>query len=196
MTSPDRRFVGHLKTIEWTRAKIERLFVQGLLVRRDAECVYEGLYLDAISSFELSIEELFFQILTGQFLPKGVVARVTFHSNQVVRDVLLGERKYLDWLPYERTEKRAIAFLRAGEPFTRLGRVEKSTIEDSLIIRNAIAHKSYYSNKRFQQLIDSYLLLPKERTPAGFLRSKIDPTTTRYQFYIAEMARIMQLLCR
>lgn len=140
MTTPDRKFIGHLKTLELTRAKIEQLFNRGLLVRRDVERVYEGLYLDAIASLELSLEELFIQILTGRGPSRSVVARVTFRSGQVARDVMLGgERKYLDWLPYERTEKRAKAFLRSGEPFTNIGTSNKRTIEELLSIRHAIA---------------------------------------------------------
>lgn len=197
MPPPNHKFVGHLRTIEFTRTRIEQLFLRGMLVRRDAERVYEGLYLDAITSFESSIEDLFIQVLTGQFTSRGVATQVRVHSKQVARDILLGGgRKYLDWLPYDRTEERAKAFLRAGEPFTRLGRPEKRTIEELLIVRNAIAHKSQYSKDRFIQLISVFPLLPRERTPAGFLRSNIDPSTNRYQYYIAEMARMIQLLCR
>ena len=197
MSSQASKLIGHLKTLEWTRAKIERLYAQGLLVRRDVERVYEGLYLDAITSLESAIEELFVRLLTGRGAPSGIVPRVTFRSSRVAREVMLGgERKYLDWFPYERTEKRAKAFFRAGEPFTRLERADKRVIEDLLVIRNAIAHKSHYSKRRFEQFASGYPLLPHERTPAGFLRSRIDPRTTRFQFYTAEIARIIQILCR
>jgi len=189
------RFEGHLRTLEMTRKKIERLYSQQLLVRRDVERVYEGLYLDAITSLEATIEDLFIRIVTGRSSPAGVVVRVSFNSSQVARDVMLGgERKYLDWLPYSRTEKRAKAFLRGGRPFTRLSSGDKRVLEEMLIIRNAIAHKSPHARKRFQEFASNFPLISRERTPAGFLRSKIDPTTTRYQFYVSEMVRIIQLL--
>jgi len=189
------RFEGHLRTLEMTRKKIERLYSQRLLVRRDVERVYEGLYLDAITSLEATIEDLFIRIVTGRSSPAGVVVRVSFNSSQVARDVMLGgERKYLDWFPYSRTEKRAKAFLRGGRPFTRLSSGDKRVLEEMLIIRNAIAHKSPHARKRFQEFASNFPLVSRERTPAGFLRSKIDPTTTRYQFYVSEMVRIIQLL--
>lgn len=196
MATPSREFIGHMRTLEWTRTKLERLYNQGLLVRRDVERVYEGLYLDAITSFEASIETLFIRILTERITLRGVVAKVSFRSSRVAREVLLGGgRKYLDWFPYEWTEKRARAYFRGGRPFTNLTRADKTTINEMLLIRNAIAHKSPHANARFQQLVAGYPLLGREKTPAGFLRSRIDPTTTRYQFYITEMARIIITLC-
>ena len=189
------RFPGHLSTLEMTRKKIERLCSQGCLVRRDVERVYEGLYLDAITSLEATIEDLFIRIITGRSLPTDVVVRVLFNSSQVARDVVLGgERRYLDWFPYNRTEKRAKAFLRGGRPFTQLSAAEKKVLEEMLIIRNAIAHKSPHARKRFQAFVTNFPLISRERTPAGFLRSKISMTTTRFQFYAFEMVRIIQLL--
>ena len=100
-------------------------------------------------------------------------------------------------MPYEKTEKRAEAFFRRGEPFTRLENDDKKMINDDLlIIRNVIAHKSHHARDRFKKFAGNYPLPPKEQTPASFLRSKIDPDTTRQQFYIAEMARIMKQLCQ
>lgn len=189
------RFSGHLRTLEITRKKIDRLYSQGLLVRRDVERVYEGLYLDAITSLEASIEDLFIRIVTGQSLPTGVVVRVSFNSSQVARDVMLGgERRYLDWFPYNRTEKRAKAFLRGGRPFTQLSTADKNVLEEMLTIRNAIAHKSPHSRKRFEDFVANFPLISRERTPAGFLRSKINVATARYQYYASEMIRIIQLL--
>lgn len=190
-----RQFSGHLRSLETTRKKIERLYSQELLVRRDVEKVYEGLYLDAITSLEATIEDLFIRIITRRSSPSGVVVRVTFNSSRVAREVMLGgERRYLDWFPYSRTEKRAKAFLRGGRPFTTLSNTDKKVLEGMLIIRNAIAHKSSHSTKKFQNFIINLPLTNRERTPAGFLRSKIDPTTTRYQFYASEMIRIIQLI--
>lgn len=188
-------FRGHLRTLEMTRKKIERLYSQGLLVRRDIERVYEGLYLDAITSLEASIEDLFIRIITGRNLPTGVVLRVSFRSSQVARDVMLGgDRNHLDWFPYDKTEKRAKAFIRGGRPFTQLSSNDKGSLTEMLTIRNAIAHKSPHARKKFQNFVSNFPLISREKTPAGFLRSKINVTTTRYQFYTTEMIRIVQLL--
>jgi hypothetical protein len=195
MANLPHNFVGHVRALEWTRAKVERLYNQGFLVRRDVELVYEGLYLDCVTSFESSIEYLFIQILTGHVTLREVTARVAFKSSMVARDVLLGgEKKYLDWLPYDKAEKRAQAYFRGGFPFTKFTSTEKKTIEEMLIIRNAIAHESSYSYNRFQKFVSGLPLTPREKTSAGFLRSHIDPTTTRFQFYVADMARMITSL--
>ena len=196
-----QKLVAHLKALEWTRAKVERLFdPERRLVRRDVERVYEGLYLDAFTSFERSIEELFVALLTNRVAQTGVVTRVNFRSSKVARDVILGgNKKYVDWFPYDRTEERAKAFFRSGEPFTRLSNNDKKMIEELVIIRNAIAHRSRHSINRFEQKLivgKGLPLPPRERTPAGFLRSKIDPSTTRFQDYLAVIADIMRKLCR
>ena len=193
-----QKLKSHLKTLKWTQTKVERLFdPERRLVRRDVERVYEGLYLDAFTFFERSIEELFVALLTNRVAQAGVVSRVHFRSSKVARDVILGgNRNYVDWFPYERTEKRAKAFFRSGQPFTRLTQKDKKKLEELVIIRNAIAHRSRHSIRRFEQLIEGLPLLPRERTPAGFLRSKIDRNTTRFQDYLDVMTDIMQKLCR
>jgi hypothetical protein len=43
---------------------MEKLFSKGAIVRRDIERVYEGLYLDTITSLENLIERLFLGLLT------------------------------------------------------------------------------------------------------------------------------------
>jgi len=197
MTPPDSRLAGHFRTLERTRRKMEGLFRKELLVRLDVERVYEGLYLDAVTSFEASIEDLFIRIITTRASPTGVTPRVSFKSSQVARDVVLGgERRYLDWLPYSKTDQRARAFLRAGQPFSRLSSTYRKTLDHIVVIRNAIAHKSSHSKRRFQDLVNSLPLLPREKTAAGFLRSRIDVSTTRYQFYTREMIDIIRFLCR
>ncbi len=196
MENPSHNFVGHVRALEWTRTKVERLYSQNSLVRRDVELVYEGLYLDCMTSFESSIEHIFLQLLTGHITLREVTARVNFKSGIVARDVLLGgEKKYVDWLPYDKTENRAKAYFRGGLPFSKFTNIEKRTIDDMLIIRNAIAHESAHSYNRFQKFISVLPLTPREKSPAGFLRSHIDPTTTRFQLYVAAMARMVTSLC-
>ena len=82
-------------------------------------------------------------------------------------------------------EQRARAFFRGGIPFTTLDKGYKKHLEILLYIRNAIAHRSSYAKGKFEQeVIGSLPLTPRERTPAGFLRSRfrITPVQTRYEF--------------
>ena len=197
MSSRLSRFIGHLNALEVTRKKVEHLYSSGKLVRRDIERIYEGLYLDAITSFEATLETLFIAYLTGGLSKRGVVPRVKVRSPMVARDILLGgERRFVDWLPYDKTESRAKAFFRGGRPFTDLNDDKKRILRHIIKIRNAIAHQSAHAIKQFEKLLDEEALPlpPRERTPAGFLRSRIDLTTTRYQFYVIQMVEIIRFL--
>src|SRR5258707_258985 len=112
-----------MKMFERARIKLERLQLKGHVTRRDVNLFYEGIYLRTVTSFEGLLEELFVGLLTGGITPApNVRPRVTFRSPAVARDVMLGGKAYVDWLPYGFTEKRAEAFFRAGQPFSRLTR--------------------------------------------------------------------------
>lgn len=193
-------FIGHLNYLGKTRAKMEWLLTEGTIVRRDIEQVYAGLYLEAVTSLERLIEDLFIGLLAGRIdrHSLGIVPRVSFKSDLVAREVVLAGRHYVDWLPYNYMEERAKAFFRNGLPFARLGKPDKLQIENLLCIRNAIAHKSRYSQRRFEQTIIGVLpLQPRERTPAGFLRSvfRIAPIQTRYENLVRQMAEVALKLC-
>lgn len=199
-TSLANALVGHLRGLEWTRGKMETLLARGVIVRRDIERVYEGLYLDAITSLEKLIEGLFLGLLTGRIVHSSpaVVRRVTFRSDRVARDVVFGGRNYVDWFPYHYTEQRAKAFFRSGIPFTTLDKADKTQLENLLYIRNAIAHRSSYAKRKFEQEVIGLLPLTlRERTPAGFLRSRfrITPIQTRYENLVADIVSIALELC-
>jgi hypothetical protein len=192
--------VSHLNGLDQTRNKAEKLFRAGSLVRRDIEQVYGGLYLDAVTSFETFIENLFVGLLVGGVTPphSGIVTRVNIKSHTVARDVVFGGRNYVDWLPFDYTERRAKAFFRNGAPFTTVGKPDKKLFSDLLYIRNAIAHKSTHSIRMFErEVIGSVPLTRRERTPTGFLRSQFRsaPAQTRYEAQVGNMAFIARKLC-
>jgi hypothetical protein len=192
-------FTHHLNRLSSTRVKFESLFSSSRIKRHEIEQVYVGLYLDATVSFERFIETLFIGYLVGRIKTSSrrVVPRVSFHSEQVAREVVFSGQPYVDWFPYERTEKRAKAFFRNGGPFVDLQDADKKTIERFLAIRNAIAHRSRHSIRKFEKtVIGSLSLTGHERSPAGYLRSifRISPAQTRYENLIVEMAGIAQKL--
>jgi hypothetical protein len=169
------QFIGHLKYIEPTRTRMENLMYDNKIVRRDIEQIYQGLYLEAVCSFERFIENLFIGLLVNRLKhpSSDIVPRITFKSQVVARDVILGGNKYVDWLPYQHTIQRAKAFFRNGLPFTSLNSSEKQVIEQIGYVRNAIAHKSTYAMKIFEEkVIGTIPLPPRDRSPAAFLRSK------------------------
>jgi hypothetical protein len=166
----------------------------------DTTLVYTGLYLEAVTCFEKFIEDLFIGLLCGTYThsDRSVNPRVVFRSSAVCRAVIHGERSYVDWLPYEKyTLKRAKGYFTGGTPFSGLTKPEKKQIERLYLIRNAIAHKSVQSRNRFEaDVLAGLTLLPREKTPAGFLRNVFAtaPLQTRYEEAILDMATIAKRL--
>ncbi|MBD2552684.1 hypothetical protein H6G51_05290 [Limnothrix sp. FACHB-708] len=202
-------FEKQQQTIDKTRKKFVSLAQQRIIDRKALHVAYEGLFLNAHIRFESLLEDLFLGLLVqgkSQGLRtsrSGIKPRLLIRSYAVARDIVSGSTsgKYIDWLPYERTQERAkIFFVRDGYPFTNLDKRDVDHLSQCNAIRNAIAHKSPQSTKTFhKKVIQSRSLPTSERTPAGFLagvhsrRERID--ITRYEFYITELRRIAQKLC-
>jgi hypothetical protein len=170
-----------------------------LLPRVDIETLYEGLYLSVFTRFEVLLEQLFFGLITGRIdrLSCGAAPRIGIASDRVAREIVLRERSYIDWLPYKKTEDLARAFLSSGRPFTKLDNGDKSRLATLLVIRHAIAHKSGHAKKTFaEKVLGSTPLPPRERTPAGFLRSqyRITPAQTRFELYMQQMRSIARTI--
>jgi hypothetical protein len=190
------------RALEATRQNIEYLLGQGHIPLRAAEQMYEGLFLSVFTAFEGFLEELFIGLLVtdaGLYCRAAdVVPRLTIRSHVVARELVIGVgRPYVDWLPYENTEKRADLFFRGGRPFTALREkemaTERSVLQRGSVLRNAIAHKSRHSLERFErEVIRDAPLTSKEGTPAGFLRGMMAaaPAETRYEAYAAGMLTV------
>jgi hypothetical protein len=184
---------------ERSRAKVERLAARGHFTHNDACLFYEGIFLRTVTAFEGLMEDLFVGLLAGGISPsRNVHPRVTFQSHSVARDVILGGRPYVDWLPYNHTHKRADAFFRGGYPFCNLTNTDRKELERILLIRHAVAHQSRSAREKFDRnVIGAAPLMPRERTPAGYLRSvfRVSPTQTRYEEIASTCAMLARKLC-
>ena len=199
-TSLSNDFIGHLRYLEHTRTKMDRLLTDRCIVIRDIHQVYGGLYLEAITSFERLIEDLFVGLLSGSLVSVSaqVSPLVSFKNQQALRPIVYAGRQFGDWLPYDRTEQIAKRFFRRGTPFTTLDDTDKRQISTFMYIRNAIAHKSDYSRHVFEnRVLAGKILTSRERTPVGYLRSifRTAPIRNRYQQLTIEMASIATKLC-
>ncbi len=123
-------YAARLRIFERARQKLERMLTAGYVSRHDVALFYEGILLRTVTSFEGLMEDLFVGLLTGGIAPgRNVHPRVSFKSHAVARDVMLGGRAYVDWLPYHFTDKRAEAFFRGGYPFCNLDKSDKKELE-------------------------------------------------------------------
>lgn len=192
------RFAGHVNYIDKTRLKIELLFSQKRIVRRDIERIYEGIFLDVIATFEMFIEDLFIGLLVNKINHKGkIFPKITFNSEVTARKIVFAGRNYVDWLPYNHTETRAGIFFRNGLPFT-LDKPDKQILAQYLIVRNAIAHRSKHSQKTlYKEILSPLNLLSREQTAAGYLRHifRTSPSQTIYENAVIDIVTIAKKIC-
>ena len=198
-STPADEFARRLSSSERTRKEVEKLFLRDELTLRATEHVYGAIFLSTVTSFERLLEDLFLGLLANRLRPRSNIRpRITFRSALVARDVVSGGKPYLSWFPYEWTEKRAQAFFTGGRPFTFLNAADKTFLHDLITIRNAVAHQSSHAMRKFEKrLISGTPLLPRERTPVGYLRSilRTGPVQTRYEQIAGECARVVYRLC-
>jgi hypothetical protein len=195
-----KRFQRHLEKIEITRTRMDSLHSQGQIALRDLESVYEALFLRAVTSFEAFLEELFIAILREKtrYSQRRVSLRMKATSSAALLEILLQGKDYMQWLPFNETERRARLYLKGGKPFSDLTDGDKSMMKTISTIRNAIAHRSEFAMNQFAtKVVGNQPLLPRERTPAGYLRVPVGarPATTKFDSYMGELSRLSATLC-
>lgn len=186
------QFQRIIKQSDVTRRRVESEYTKGTLVRRDLEIVYEGLFLRAVVAFEDFLESAFFLALADRSGKKSW-GPLFGGSTKSLRACVFGEKKYLDWLPYDRTLTRANLYLKSGKPFSLLSDGEKSKLSHIVTIRHAIAHSSDSAFKKFEKDVIGATAVPSnERRPAGYLRGFSSIGMTRYQVYVQSLGGIAQ----
>ncbi len=193
-----KQLISHIKELEYTRSNMEALVVSGHINISDIERVYSGLYLSLFTEFEGTIETLFLGLLSGKYYSRShnIHCNLKIKPSTMTQIVVFEGRFYADWLPYDTyTLQRANRFFLNGIPFTLLSNNQLHNLKEYCKIRNAIAHKSDKANRDFQSMISHLPLLPQERTPAGYLRSKPSSLQTQYEIASLELESIARFLC-
>ena len=146
---------------------------------------------------ERSIERAFLGILMGRYehSDRRVRPLVAIRSEAVAQRVVAGGKSYADWIPYRYTKGRADAFFSAGRPFSELAGGDVAVLEQLATMRNAIAHESAYSVRRFRSVFTAgKALRPSELTPSGYLRGKHAIDQTRLNFLFSQGVDIVSRL--
>jgi hypothetical protein len=177
--------------------RLEQLHKAGALTQRDVTRAYEGAFLRYYTDLERHLERLFMGLLMSRFAVTGNSrSLVQIRSEQVARQVLIGERNYVDWLPIQKTTDRAKTFLSRGKPFDRLSPADKDALHRMHLVRNAVAHQSGHALRKFRKhLVDHEGLPPVQRTPAGYLRGQHAPGQTRLSYFMAQGVQAMTRVC-
>lgn len=184
------RFSRRLDALERTQKRAETLFADGSLRQADTEAIYEGLFLRAVTAFEAFLEEYFHMIVEDKAgFSKSSRVGCRYEPKSVELEAVVQNKRYVDWLPFDRTKKRAEIFLKGGRPFAGLIAPHPAAIERCVVTRHAIAHSSGHAKSRFKkEVIHNLVLRPAERTPAGFLRSiAILPDTRRFNLMVGDL---------
>lgn len=178
--------------------RIETLYDQNQLTITDVHRIYSGAFIQYYTFLERMIEKLFIGLLMGDYISAyaNVTALIDIKSYQVAHDVVKGERRYVDWLPIDRTCKRADAFFSSGRPFSLLDSTDKNVLNNLTTLRNAIAHKSAASKKSFLNVyVQGRSLPPEQLRPSGYLRGTHRLGQSRLEFLMSDSLRVMNILC-
>jgi hypothetical protein len=177
--------------------RLERLHAQGLLSERDVTRAYEGAFLAYYTSLEQHIERLFMGLVMARLSPpRKSRALIQIASDRTAREIVSGDRPYVDWLPIKKTTDRAQTYLSKGQPFDRLRPIDREVLERMHIVRNAIAHRSSHAISRFKRrLIEEHSIPPRQRTPAAYLRGNHSPGQSRLGYFIVQGVDTVKWLC-
>ncbi|MBZ5740332.1 hypothetical protein [Nocardioides mangrovi] len=164
----------------------------------DRNQVYAGAYVAYLAFFEQQLEDLFIGLLTHKYVHPntGVKPVVAMPNAKAAKSLITGGRSYVDWLPYDQhTRKRATAFLLEGQPFLGLGKPDRAALERASVLRNALAHQSDHSQRRFkEEFTDGKSLRTGELKPGGYLRGSHSRLKTRFEVQLQELVRVIREL--
>jgi hypothetical protein len=163
------------------------------LRRRDS--LVEMAFLRAFLAWEVFVEESFVLYLAGQKPPRGRAPfRHAFPPNHKIATewVVPEGRPYARWTIAGEVSQRAERFFRDGRPFAGVLRGNQTALDETRIIRNAIAHKSTSARLTFETLAREKLLtLPPNLTVGAFLGTIVPggaaPPTSFLEFYISKI---------
>lgn len=125
-----------------------------------AETLYSVVELSALQASSLLedfLEELFYLCMLGKHPLTEARAVIPLASRRDVNLLIYSDgrrrEKYLNWLPWDRIEARADAYLEDGRPFDRIRYrpVETRALSELTTVRNAVAHSGAFAS---QVLID------------------------------------------
>lgn len=201
MATPLENFESVVRRLEYTRRKVDRLYASDEIVDRDVRVIYGGLFMQLFTSFEAFLEATFYGILLGRLSypsARDVTARIATRSAVVAREVVLGEgRQYVDWMPFERCVERANVYLRGGRPFDGIPVADRQSMNRAHFTRNALAHASEHSRKTFEnRVLVGHALLPSERNPVAFLRSRVggEGSSTQFEIFQGDLRKVANAL--
>lgn len=178
-----RRAIGLLDY----QTRIDEAVAAGHLWKADGPLSITTAVIRFAYELEHQLESHFVYLVRGKTLRSGSGPRMKYSSDIVLRDHLLQDRRYVDWLPYDQTEKRAKLFLRGGRPFTELSIDGRKAFRELSAIRNVLAHESNHAAARFEKVVLSSRVVPSyERKVERYLKGEHSTGVSRLENHMNE----------
>jgi hypothetical protein len=191
-------FQSHLRRLNRNCSRAERLVSTGRISVGDCELIYEASFIASVGSLEHMIEAMLIEMIRMERgSAKGNRSLIFATSRATIRNIVLGGRSYVEFLPIDRAVARAGIFLSDPVPFSKLGAFEVDLMKQAMYVRNAIAHRSEHATAVFRRSVAGVNQLPPNRRhPGAYLRSvfRVQPTQTRQELYFAAMQTISRAL--
>ena len=163
--------------------RMEAATSRGFILQRDVDLAVMSVVTRFTQEIENQLQRLFVQLVLGNRTLPSVRPLVSFRSSAVLHDHLREGRGYADWLPYDKTLKRAKRYFSSGRPFTSIN--NSHHLDELQLIRNALVHDSSHSKNRFERNILARRSVPGyERTPTRYLRGLGTNTESRLEQHL------------
>lgn len=184
--------------------RIDSLYLRGKVKQTDVLRVYAGTYLNFYTQVERALEDLFLGLLTAKLVhaSQPVRAHVVIPKRSIAIGIINGANSYTDWMPFHKfTVKRASGFFAGGLPFEKVNKADRKILEEASTLRNAIAHGSEHALRQFERVftIDPstrrYIIPPKQRNPASYLRGIHAGPQTRLAYRITALVAVVTRMC-
>jgi hypothetical protein len=162
--------------------------------RKRSESMMELAFFRAYLAWEAFLEESFVCYLLGMAAPRrSAPKRFTFPpSRREAKAWLVPEgRRYTSW-DSNAVRSRSQRYFRGGKPFHAALSSHQNALDQTKIVRNAIAHQSDSARDKFKNLARSMLqgTVPPGLTIGRFLNTQLPgsvPPETFFEYYIEKL---------
>jgi hypothetical protein len=165
----------------------------------------QGLYLVAVRSFETFLEDQMLHLASNKIqwrsrrLTNGV--RVKWSNRlretrpEIVKTIILRDRDYVDYLPYERSVELAQILFKGGRPFISLEQQHKDLLVRCQRVRNYIAHESDFAYDKFFRSYSAIKPIRLRRPkPIHYLDDQIRAGVTLFEHDLTQLITIARFL--
>jgi hypothetical protein len=173
-------------------------------MRRAREYSLQGLYLVAVRSFEGFLEDQILNLACDKVRWKSRVRngvrlrwsnRLQERRKEIIKRVILREKDYVDYLPYERTMAISDILFHGGRPFNLLSPSDRTSLVRCQRVRNYIAHRSQFA---FEKFIKSYTEIKPVRVlrpnPLHYLDDEIRAGVSLFEHDLIQLLTISRFL--